>query len=101
MGVHSRVPTSPVSLLYWCLIYQMEKRSVFSERSTAAPYANSDDEEDGYNSPNIKRRGASVDDFLKGSELGKQVTSLTLKWSLMFQKCFITFSSLLIALLLC
>ncbi|XP_025051549.1 RIMS-binding protein 2 isoform X12 [Alligator sinensis] len=51
---------------------RMEKRSVFSERSTAAPYANSDDEEDGYNSPNIKRRGASVDDFLKGSELGKQ-----------------------------
>ncbi|XP_019362635.1 PREDICTED: RIMS-binding protein 2 isoform X11 [Gavialis gangeticus] len=51
---------------------RMEKRSVFSERSNAAPYANSDDEEDGYNSPNIKRRGASVDDFLKGSELGKQ-----------------------------
>nr|XP_025951095.1 RIMS-binding protein 2 isoform X1 [Dromaius novaehollandiae] len=51
---------------------RMERRSVFSERSSAAQYANSDDEEDGYDSPNIKRRGASVDDFLKGSELGKQ-----------------------------
>ncbi|KAM6052670.1 RIMS-binding protein 2 isoform 9-T9 [Chlamydotis macqueenii] len=51
---------------------RMERRSVFSERSTAAQYANSDDEEDGYDSPNVKRRGASVDDFLKGSELGKQ-----------------------------
>ncbi|XP_054700735.1 RIMS-binding protein 2 isoform X12 [Grus americana] len=51
---------------------RMERRSVFSERSNAAQYANSDDEEDGYDSPNIKRRGASVDDFLKGSELGKQ-----------------------------
>lgn len=50
----------------------MERRSVFSERSNAAQYANSDDEEDGYDSPNVKRRGASVDDFLKGSELGKQ-----------------------------
>ncbi|XP_051489770.1 RIMS-binding protein 2 isoform X2 [Apus apus] len=51
---------------------RMERRSVFSERSNAAQYANSDDEEDGYDSPHIKRRGASVDDFLKGSELGKQ-----------------------------
>nr|XP_047907083.1 RIMS-binding protein 2 isoform X13 [Anser cygnoides] len=51
---------------------RMERRSVFSERSNAAQYANSDDEEDGYDSPNVKRRGASVDDFLKGSELGKQ-----------------------------
>lgn len=32
------------------------------------------DEEDSYDSPDIKRRGASVDDFLKGSELGKQVS---------------------------
>lgn len=54
----------------------MERRSVFSERSNAAHYANSDEEEDGYDSPNVKRRGASVDDFLKGSELGKQVSSL-------------------------
>ncbi|KAM6193513.1 RIMS-binding protein 2 isoform 6-T6 [Sarcoramphus papa] len=51
---------------------RMERRSVFSERSNAAQYTNSDDEEDGYDSPNVKRRGASVDDFLKGSELGKQ-----------------------------
>ncbi|NWQ76678.1 RIMB2 protein, partial [Columbina picui] len=51
---------------------RMERRSVFMERSNAAQYANSDDEEDGYDSPSVKRRGASVDDFLKGSELGKQ-----------------------------
>ncbi|XP_010007828.1 PREDICTED: RIMS-binding protein 2 isoform X2 [Nestor notabilis] len=51
---------------------RMERRSVFSERSNAAQYANSDEEEDGYDSPSVKRRGASVDDFLKGSELGKQ-----------------------------
>ncbi|XP_065548735.1 RIMS-binding protein 2 isoform X1 [Lathamus discolor] len=51
---------------------RMERRSVFSERSNVAQYANSDEEEDGYDSPNVKRRGASVDDFLKGSELGKQ-----------------------------
>ncbi|XP_030357834.1 RIMS-binding protein 2 isoform X1 [Strigops habroptila] len=51
---------------------RMERRSVFSERSNVAQYANSDEEEDGYDSPNVKRKGASVDDFLKGSELGKQ-----------------------------
>ncbi|XP_028565145.2 RIMS-binding protein 2 isoform X5 [Podarcis muralis] len=51
---------------------RLERRSVFSERSGAAHYANSDEEEDGYDSPHVKRRGASVDDFLKGSELGKQ-----------------------------
>ncbi|NXY90107.1 RIMB2 protein, partial [Alcedo cyanopectus] len=51
---------------------RIERRSVFSERSSAAQYANSDEEEDGYDSPHVKRRGASVDDFLKGSELGKQ-----------------------------
>ncbi|XP_050174310.1 RIMS-binding protein 2 isoform X14 [Myiozetetes cayanensis] len=50
---------------------RMERRSVFSDRSSAQ-YANSDEEEDGYDSPHVKRRGASVDDFLKGSELGKQ-----------------------------
>ncbi|XP_053815355.1 RIMS-binding protein 2 isoform X5 [Vidua chalybeata] len=49
---------------------RVERRSVFSERSSAAPY--SDEEEDGYDSPKVKRRGASVDDFLKESELGKQ-----------------------------
>uniref|UniRef100_A0A2K5JAS3 RIMS-binding protein 2 n=1 Tax=Colobus angolensis palliatus TaxID=336983 RepID=A0A2K5JAS3_COLAP len=41
------------------------------ERSSAGQYAASD-EEDAYDSPDFKRRGASVDDFLKGSELGKQ-----------------------------
>ncbi|XP_063310437.1 RIMS-binding protein 2 isoform X19 [Pelobates fuscus] len=50
-----------------------EKRSLFSERSNAVHYANSDDEEDGYDSPHMKRKGASVDEFLKGSELGKQL----------------------------
>ncbi|XP_053224956.1 RIMS-binding protein 2 isoform X15 [Podarcis raffonei] len=54
---------------------RLERRSVFSERSGAAHYANSDEEEDGYDSPRVKRRGASVDDFLKGSELGKQLLS--------------------------
>ncbi|XP_032931508.1 RIMS-binding protein 2 isoform X2 [Catharus ustulatus] len=49
---------------------RMERRSVFSDRSGVAPY--SDEEEDGYDSPKVKRRGASVDDFLKESELGKQ-----------------------------
>ncbi|KAM9194909.1 RIMS-binding protein 2 isoform 2-T2 [Dugong dugon] len=49
---------------------RLEKRSVFPERSSAGQYANSD-EEDSYGSPDIKRRGTSVDDFLKGSELGK------------------------------
>ncbi|XP_053557832.1 RIMS-binding protein 2 isoform X2 [Bombina bombina] len=49
-----------------------EKRNLFSERSNAVHYANSDDEEDGYDSPHMKRKGPSVDEFLKGSELGKQ-----------------------------
>ncbi|XP_036159331.1 RIMS-binding protein 2 isoform X6 [Myotis myotis] len=47
---------------------RLEKRSVFMDRG--GQYANSD-EEDGYESPDLRRRGASVDDFLKGSELGK------------------------------
>ncbi|XP_063820706.1 RIMS-binding protein 2 isoform X19 [Pseudophryne corroboree] len=50
-----------------------EKRNLFSERSNAVHDANSDEEEDGYDSPHIKRKGASVDEFLKGSELGKQL----------------------------
>ncbi|XP_059264166.1 RIMS-binding protein 2 isoform X4 [Mustela nigripes] len=49
---------------------RLEKRSIFLERG-GGQYMNSD-EEDSYESPDIKRRGASVDDFLKGSELGKQ-----------------------------
>ncbi|XP_066872174.1 RIMS-binding protein 2 isoform X13 [Kogia breviceps] len=48
---------------------RLEKRSIFLERSSGQ-YANSD-EEDSYESPDVKRRGASVDEFLKGSELGK------------------------------
>lgn len=52
---------------------KLEKRSVFLERS-GGQYANSD-EEDGYESPDVKRRGASVDEFLKGSELGKPVSA--------------------------
>ncbi|XP_069881008.1 RIMS-binding protein 2 isoform X6 [Dipodomys merriami] len=50
---------------------RLEKRSLFLDRGDAGQDANSD-EEDGYASPKVKRRGASVDDFLKGSELGKQ-----------------------------
>uniref|UniRef100_A0A8C3NDJ1 RIMS-binding protein 2 n=1 Tax=Geospiza parvula TaxID=87175 RepID=A0A8C3NDJ1_GEOPR len=50
---------------------RMERRSVFSERSSAAPYSD-EEEEDGYDSPRVKRRGASVDEFLKESELGRQ-----------------------------
>ncbi|XP_040272179.1 RIMS-binding protein 2 isoform X6 [Bufo bufo] len=48
-----------------------EKRNLYSERSNAV-HDISDEEEDGYDSPRIKRKGASVDEFLKGSELGKQ-----------------------------
>lgn len=50
---------------------RLEKRSLFLEQSSVGQYTNSD-EEDGYASPEVKRRGTSVDDFLKGSELGKQ-----------------------------
>ncbi|XP_019060110.1 RIMS-binding protein 2 isoform X3 [Fukomys damarensis] len=50
---------------------RLEKRSLFLERDSVGPYANSD-EEGGYASPELKRRGPSVDDFLKGSELGRQ-----------------------------
>ncbi|XP_032252251.1 RIMS-binding protein 2 isoform X5 [Phoca vitulina] len=49
---------------------RLEKRSIFLERG-GGQYTNSD-EEDSYDSSDVKRRGASVDDFLKGSELGKQ-----------------------------
>lgn len=56
----------------------MERRAAFPERSNALQYANSDEEEDGYDSPRVKRKGASVDEFLKGSELGKQVMGISL-----------------------
>ncbi|KAK6483473.1 RIMS-binding protein 2-like [Huso huso] len=51
---------------------RMEKRNIFSERSTAIHPLNSDEDEDGYESPHRKRQGASVDEFLRGSELGRQ-----------------------------
>lgn len=69
----------------------MERRSIFSERSSAGPY--SDEEEDGYDSPKVRRRGASVDDFLKGSELGKQVSSLALLLQQVLSECFVQPSS--------
>ncbi|XP_067377589.1 RIMS-binding protein 2 isoform X9 [Channa argus] len=51
---------------------RVEKRNVFSERGNTLHPLNSDEEEDGYDSPHARRRGASVDDFLRGSELGRQ-----------------------------
>ncbi|XP_061842068.1 RIMS-binding protein 2 isoform X16 [Nerophis lumbriciformis] len=50
---------------------RVEKRNIFSERGNALHPLNSDEEEDGYDSPH-RRRGASVDEFLRGSELGRQ-----------------------------
>lgn len=52
---------------------QAEKRNIFSERGNALQPPNSDEEEDGYDSLHARRRGASVDEFLRGSELGRQV----------------------------
>uniref|UniRef100_A0A3P9BN89 RIMS-binding protein 2 n=1 Tax=Maylandia zebra TaxID=106582 RepID=A0A3P9BN89_9CICH len=52
---------------------RVEKRNIFSERGNALHPVNSDEEEDGYDSPHARRRGASVDEFLRGSELGRQV----------------------------
>ncbi|XP_012513106.1 PREDICTED: RIMS-binding protein 2 [Propithecus coquereli] len=49
---------------------RLEKRSMFLERSGVGQHAPSD-EEDGDDPPDVRRRGASVDDFLRGSELGK------------------------------
>ncbi|XP_067910677.1 RIMS-binding protein 2 isoform X2 [Heterodontus francisci] len=49
-----------------------EKRSIFSERSKTLHQENSDDEEDVYDGQIIKRPSGSVDDFLRGSELGRQ-----------------------------
>lgn len=53
--------------------FQVDKRNIFSERGDTVQPLNSDEEEDGYDSPHARRRGASVDDFLRGSELGRQV----------------------------
>ncbi|XP_059510864.1 RIMS-binding protein 2 isoform X7 [Stegostoma tigrinum] len=49
-----------------------EKRSLFSERSQSLHQENSDDEDDVYDGQILKRPGGSVDDFLRGSELGRQ-----------------------------
>ncbi|XP_028269897.1 RIMS-binding protein 2 [Parambassis ranga] len=51
---------------------RVEKRNIFSERGSGLHPLNSDEEEDGYDSPHARRRGASVDEFLRGSELGRQ-----------------------------
>ncbi|XP_032434400.1 RIMS-binding protein 2 isoform X13 [Xiphophorus hellerii] len=51
---------------------RVEKRNIFSDRGNALHPLNSDEEEDGYDSPRARRRGASVDEFLRGSELGRQ-----------------------------
>ncbi|MBN3274976.1 RIMB2 protein, partial [Polyodon spathula] len=64
---------SPLAVIpHSLLLPPVEKRNIFSERSTAIHPLNSDEEEDGYESPHRKRQGASVDEFLRGSELGRQ-----------------------------
>ncbi|XP_051759892.1 RIMS-binding protein 2 isoform X27 [Ctenopharyngodon idella] len=50
---------------------RVERRNIFSEKGNASHSLNSDEEEDGYDSPHARRRGASVDEFLRGSELGR------------------------------
>ncbi|XP_057212226.1 RIMS-binding protein 2 isoform X1 [Triplophysa rosa] len=50
---------------------RVERRNIFSERGNVLHSLNSDEEEDGYDSPHTRRRGASVDEFLRGSELGR------------------------------
>lgn len=65
-------PDCPSPSLSPCLS-KLEKRSLLPERGSLGRGASSD-EEDGFASPELKRRGASVDDFLKGSELGKPVS---------------------------
>ncbi|XP_059850562.1 RIMS-binding protein 2 isoform X2 [Hypanus sabinus] len=50
-----------------------EKRSAFSQRSNTFQQENSDEEEEeDYDAHSIKRPGASVDEFLRRSELGRQ-----------------------------
>ncbi|XP_075389903.1 RIMS-binding protein 2 isoform X2 [Tenrec ecaudatus] len=46
---------------------RLEKRSGLPERSSPGQHG----EEEGYCSPDLQRRGTSVEDFLRGSELGK------------------------------
>ena len=52
-------------------VCQAEKRNIFRDRGMHS--VNSDEEEDGYDASHARRRGASVDEFLRGSELGQQV----------------------------
>uniref|UniRef100_A0A3Q3GWE5 RIMS-binding protein 2 n=1 Tax=Kryptolebias marmoratus TaxID=37003 RepID=A0A3Q3GWE5_KRYMA len=54
---------------------RVEKRNFFSERGNALHPINSDEEEDGYDSPHSRRRGASVDEFLRGSDCSQQFTT--------------------------
>ncbi|XP_043541888.1 RIMS-binding protein 2-like, partial [Chiloscyllium plagiosum] len=56
----------------WICYAAAEKHSVFSERSQTIHQENSDDEDDVYDGQVLKRPGGSVDDFLRGSELGRQ-----------------------------
>ncbi|XP_017324285.2 RIMS-binding protein 2 isoform X2 [Ictalurus punctatus] len=48
--------------------HKPERRNIFSERNNAP---HSDEEDDVYDSPHARRRGASVDDFLRGSETSR------------------------------
>lgn len=57
-----------------CDLFQVERRNIFSDKGNASHSLNSDEEEDGYDSPHARRRGASVDEFLRGSELGRHVS---------------------------
>ncbi|XP_073767178.1 RIMS-binding protein 2 isoform X20 [Danio rerio] len=50
---------------------RVERRNIFSDRGNALHSLNSDEEEEGYDSPHARRKGASVDEFLRGSELGR------------------------------
>ncbi|ROL49113.1 RIMS-binding protein 2 [Anabarilius grahami] len=50
---------------------RVERRNIFSDKGNASHSLNSDEEEDGYDSSHARRRGASVDEFLRGSELGR------------------------------
>ncbi|XP_053092279.1 RIMS-binding protein 2 isoform X3 [Pangasianodon hypophthalmus] len=48
--------------------HKPERRNIFSERNNTP---HSDEEDDVYDSSHTRRRGASVDDFLRGSELSR------------------------------
>ncbi|XP_047656255.1 RIMS-binding protein 2 isoform X3 [Tachysurus fulvidraco] len=48
--------------------HKPERRNIFSERNDTP---HSDEEDDVYDTPHTRRRGASVDDFLRGSEMSR------------------------------